>query len=114
MEVPIFGFSHCRDVVLAVSKSGGMGVYGAGLHDDETIATDIRWLEERLDGKPYGIDVMMPERYVGSEVGGLTAQDAQTLVSPAHLEFLSDVMERYKVPTFDGWDEQESSEYAGG
>ena len=51
MEVPIFGFSHCRDVVVAISKAGGMGVYGAGLHDDETIAMDIRWIVPGLSNR---------------------------------------------------------------
>ena len=114
MQLPIFGFSHCRDVVLAISKAGGMGVYGAGLHDDATIATDIRWLEERLDGKPYGIDLMMPERYVGSESGGLDPAQARALVPPEQHAFLNAMMERHQVPAFEGWDAEESSEYAGG
>lgn len=114
MEVPIFGFSHCRDVVVAISKAGGMGVYGAALHDDETIATDIRWIEERLEGKPYAIDLLMPERYVGSETGGLPAAEAQALIPDAHKAFLDNMMVRYEVPEFEGWDAQESSEYAGG
>ena len=29
IEVPIFAFTHCRDVVVAVSKAGGLGVLGA-------------------------------------------------------------------------------------
>ena len=29
IEFPIFAFSHCRDVVAAVSKAGGFGVLGA-------------------------------------------------------------------------------------
>ena len=29
IEFPLIAFSHCRDVVAAVSKAGGMGVLGA-------------------------------------------------------------------------------------
>ena len=29
IEYPIFAFSHCRDVVAAVTNAGGMGVLGA-------------------------------------------------------------------------------------
>ena len=29
IEFPLVAFSHCRDVVAAVSKAGGMGVLGA-------------------------------------------------------------------------------------
>ena len=32
IEFPIFAFSHCRDVVAAVSKAGGLGVLGAVVH----------------------------------------------------------------------------------
>ena len=60
IEVPIFAFSHCRDVVVAVSKAGGMGVYGASLHSDAQIEIDLRWIEQQLGDKPYGIDLMMP------------------------------------------------------
>ncbi|MCW5656840.1 MAG: hypothetical protein KIT60_04000 [Burkholderiaceae bacterium] len=28
VDVPIFAFSHCRDVVAEVTKAGGMGVLG--------------------------------------------------------------------------------------
>ena len=28
IDVPIFAFSHCRDVVVEVSRAGGMGVLG--------------------------------------------------------------------------------------
>ena len=28
IEFPIFAFTHCRDVVVAVSKAGGLGVLG--------------------------------------------------------------------------------------
>lgn len=114
MEVPIFGFSHCRDVVVAIGKAGGLGVYGAALHDDETIATDIRWMEERLEGKPYGIDLLMPERYVGAESGGLSKKDAQTMVPADYRAFLDNMMVRYEVPEFEGWDAEEAAEYAGG
>jgi hypothetical protein len=29
IDLPIFAFTHCRDVVVAVSKAGGFGVLGA-------------------------------------------------------------------------------------
>ena len=33
IEFPLVAFSHCRDVVAAVSKAGGMGVLGASKPD---------------------------------------------------------------------------------
>ncbi len=29
IEFPLLAFSHCRDVVTAVSNAGGLGVFGA-------------------------------------------------------------------------------------
>lgn len=95
---PIFGFSHCRDVVVAVSKAGGLGVYGAGLHSDEQIAIDIAWIEAQLDGKPYGIDLLMPSKYVGSESGGLSPEQAQKAIPVEVTDFLDDMMVRYDIP----------------
>ena len=33
IDVPIFAFTHCRDVVVAVSKAGGFGVLLANSYD---------------------------------------------------------------------------------
>src|SRR6266852_442753 len=37
IEFPLLAFSHCRDVVAAVSRAGGFGVLGATSHSPETI-----------------------------------------------------------------------------
>ena len=98
---PIFGFSHCRDVVAAVSKAGGFGVYGAALHSDEQIRIDLAWIERELEGLPYGIDVLLPSKYVGSEVGGISSRDARAAIPVNVTEFLDDMMVRYDVPEAD-------------
>ncbi len=98
LDVPIFAFSHCRDVVAAVSKAGGMGVYGAALHSDEQIAIDLKWIEEQVGGRPYGVDLLMPSKYVGQDVGGLDPEAAHSLVPEAHKAFLEDMMARHGVP----------------
>ena len=38
---PIFGFSHCRDVVAAVTNAGGCGVLGAVAHSPEQLDIDL-------------------------------------------------------------------------
>ncbi|MEO7379524.1 MAG: nitronate monooxygenase family protein [Sphingomicrobium sp.] len=98
MGIPIFGFSHCRDVVVAISKAGGLGVYGAGLHSDAQIAIDLRWIEEQLGNLPYGVDLLMPTKYVGSDSGGLSAADARAAIPATITAFLDDMMVRYAVP----------------
>ena len=36
IEFPLLAFSHCRDVVAAVSRAGGFGVLGATAHSPES------------------------------------------------------------------------------
>ncbi len=102
MSTPIFGFSHCRDVVAAVSKAGGVGVYGAALHSDEQIAIDLQWIEDQIGDLPYGIDLLLPSKYVGSDVGGLSADQAKAAVPSEITAFLDDMMVRYDVPESSG------------
>ncbi len=60
IEFPIFAFTHCRDVVAAVSRAGGMGVLGALAFSPEQLEIELKWIDEHVDGKPYGVDVVMP------------------------------------------------------
>ncbi|GAA3131622.1 hypothetical protein GCM10020001_062290 [Nonomuraea salmonea] len=65
IELPIFAFSHCRDVVAAVSKAGGMGVLGALYFTPEELEMELKWIDDHVDGRPYGVDVVMPASYEG-------------------------------------------------
>ena len=53
-EFPLVAFSHCKDVVVAVSKAGGVGVLGAVGMSPEVLEQELNWIDERIDGKPYG------------------------------------------------------------
>src|SRR5260370_38971758 len=61
IEFPLLAFSHCRDVVAAVSRAGGFGVLGATSHSPESIEQELKWIDDHVDGKPYGLDVLIPE-----------------------------------------------------
>ena len=63
----LFAFSHCRDVVAAVSNSGGMGVLGAGWMSADTLARELDWLDRAVGERGYGVDVVIPQRYEGME-----------------------------------------------
>ena len=56
IEFPLFAFSHCRDVVVEVSKAGGMGVLGAVNHSPEELDAELSWIDAHIGGKPYGVD----------------------------------------------------------
>ena len=45
IDVPIFAFTHCRDVVAAVTKAGGLGVLGAVAHSPEQLEIDLEWIK---------------------------------------------------------------------
>ena len=60
VEFPLVAFTHCRDVVVQVSKAGGFGVLGAAGYDAETLEIELNWIDERIDGMPYGVDLIAP------------------------------------------------------
>ena len=65
IEFPLLAFSHCRDVVVAVSKAGGMGVFGAVNLPPDRLEEELNWIDDHIDGKPYGIDLIVPNKYEG-------------------------------------------------
>ncbi|HZA77924.1 MAG TPA: nitronate monooxygenase family protein [Acidimicrobiales bacterium] len=98
IDLPIFAFSHCRDVVAAVTKAGGMGVLGAAAHSPEQLDIDLAWIEAEVGERPYGVDVIVPLRYVGAEEGGLPIKAVRELIPPEHVAFVDDILRRYEVP----------------
>jgi NAD(P)H-dependent flavin oxidoreductase YrpB (nitropropane dioxygenase family) len=65
IEFPIFAFTHCRDVVAAVSKAGGFGVLGAVGFSPEQLEVELQWIDEQVGDSPYGVDVVIPGKYEG-------------------------------------------------
>jgi len=98
IDVPIFAFSHCRDVVAAVSKAGGLGVLGAVAHSPRQLEIDLDWIEAEVGDRPYGVDLIIPAKYAGDEGGGFTAADIAALIPAEHWEFVNDILRRYDVP----------------
>jgi NAD(P)H-dependent flavin oxidoreductase YrpB (nitropropane dioxygenase family) len=98
IEFPIFAFSHCRDVVAAVSRAGGLGVLGALAYSPEELEQELAWIDAHTDGKPYGVDVVMPAKYVGKESGRLAADELRAQVPAQHRRWLEDLLSRHGVP----------------
>src|SRR5215218_1215041 len=69
IEFPIFAFTHCRDVAAAVSRAGGLGVLGALAFSPEQLELELQWIDEHVDGKPYGVDIVMPMKTADREAG---------------------------------------------
>ncbi len=109
IEFPILAFSHCRDVVAAVSKAGGFGVLGAVAHTPEALETDLRWIEDEIGDRPYGVDLIVPAKYAGDEEGGYTTADLIKLIPSQHREFIDDILARYDVPPLPAGDESRAN-----
>jgi NAD(P)H-dependent flavin oxidoreductase YrpB (nitropropane dioxygenase family) len=97
IEFPIFAFSHCRDVVAAVSKAGGIGVLGAVAYSPEHLEIALAWLDDHVGDRPYGVDVIVPAKYVGDDTGGITTGEAIDLIPPEHRKFVDQLLDRYEV-----------------
>src|SRR5207302_3697840 len=92
VEFPILAFSHCRDVVAAVTNAGGFGVLGAVAHSPQRLRSELTWIEEQTGGKPYGVDLLLPPKYVGAEQGGIDAKQTAALLPEEHREFVDDLL----------------------
>jgi NAD(P)H-dependent flavin oxidoreductase YrpB (nitropropane dioxygenase family) len=98
IDVPILAFSHCRDVVAAVTKAGGMGVLGAVAHSDRQLEIDLDWIEDEIGDRPYGVDLIVPAKYAGSDDGGMQLSDLQAMIPDEHRRFVNELLDRYHVP----------------
>jgi len=97
IEFPIFAFSHCRDVVAAVSRAGGMGVLGALAFSPEQLELELKWIDTHVEGKPYGVDVVMPASLAeGASDAGKSQLEA--MIPQRHRDFVEEVLDRYNVP----------------
>ena len=107
IEFPIFAFTHCRDVVAAVSKAGGIGVLGAVGFSPEQLEVELKWIDEHIGDKPYGVDIVIPNRYEGMDADMSADELAETLkamVPQEHLSFARDLLTSHGVPLQEGDD----------
>jgi NAD(P)H-dependent flavin oxidoreductase YrpB (nitropropane dioxygenase family) len=109
IDVPILAFSHCRDVVAAVTKAGGMGVLGAAAHSPKQLEIDLDWIEDEIGDRPYGVDVIVPLSYAGAEEGGLSIDAVRNLIPPEHRAFVDDILRRYEIPELPDADDKAST-----
>jgi NAD(P)H-dependent flavin oxidoreductase YrpB (nitropropane dioxygenase family) len=107
VEFPILAFSHCRDVVASVTRAGGFGVLGAAGHTPEQLDIDLAWIGQEVKGRPFGVDVIVPAKYLGDTEGGLSASRLQELIPQAHRDFLARLLDKYEVPALPDDDRRE-------
>jgi NAD(P)H-dependent flavin oxidoreductase YrpB (nitropropane dioxygenase family) len=93
IEFPLLAFSHCRDVVVAVSKAGGMGVFGAASLPPERLEEELAWIDEHIGGRPYGVDLIVPNSFAGK---GEVQRKAPSIPAE-HKAFIAGLLEKHGV-----------------
>lgn len=102
VDYPLLAFSHCRDVVAAVTRAGGFGVLGAVAFSPQRLEEELRWIDDQVGGRPYGVDVLLPGRIDASataaaEEGGGLGRMLEA-VPKEHWDFLGELLTRHGVP----------------
>ena len=99
IDFPLVAFTHCRDVVVEVSKAGGFGVLGAAGHGPESLQIELNWIDEHIDGKPYGVDLIAPTSMATTD--DTTAADMLDMVPDEHRDFARNILAQHNVDTSD-------------
>ena len=95
-ELPIFAFSHCRDVVVEVTKAGGFGVLGASTFSPEQLEIELCWIDQHVQGRHYGVDVIIPTKY--DQEAERSTEDLENLIPAEHRSFMDKILDDAGVP----------------
>ena len=100
IEFPLFAFSHCRDVVAAVSRNGGFGVLGAVELTPEELRVELDWITAHTNGRPFGLDLIVPNKVEGR--GEQISDEAMIgRIPDEHREFAASVLNARGIDTSD-------------
>ncbi len=95
IEYPIFAFTPSEHVAAAVSRAGGLGVLGCvRFNDTEELERVLTWLDDNTDGKPYGVDIVMPMK-IPTEG---TSLDLGAMIPEEHRKFVDETLLKLGVP----------------
>jgi NAD(P)H-dependent flavin oxidoreductase YrpB (nitropropane dioxygenase family) len=95
IEYPIFVFTPSEKVAAAVSRAGGLGMLGCvRFNDADDLERVLQWMDSNTDGKPYGVDIVMPAKVPteGSSV------DIDKLIPQSHRDFVDKTLADLGVP----------------
>lgn len=100
IEVPVFAFTHCRDVVVEVSKAGGIGVLGAVGFSVEQLREELDWIDAHIGDHIYGVDTAIPQKYEGMDKS--TPEELVAMIEAAipqrHRDFAEKLLRDAGVP----------------
>lgn len=95
IEYPIFAFTPSEHVAAAVSRAGGLGVLGCvRFNEADELERVLSWLDDNTDGKPYGVDIVMPMK-IPTEGQSV---DLQAMIPEEHVSFVERTLQKLGVP----------------
>jgi NAD(P)H-dependent flavin oxidoreductase YrpB (nitropropane dioxygenase family) len=97
IDLPLLAFSHCRDVVAAVTNAGGFGVLGASTHSPEQLEHELAWIDAQVGGKPYGADILVPGKFEGKGQR-LDAAAIRAMIGQPQRDFVAALLEQHGIP----------------
>ena len=103
IEFPLFAFTHCRDVVAGVSAAGGFGVLGATGHSAESLEIELKWIDEHCNGKPYGVDLLVPNN-MDSKEESVAAAEIEARIPEEHKRYIENILAQHQIDTTGLWD----------
>lgn len=98
IEFPLLAFTHCRDVVVEVSKAGGMGVLGAAGYSPEQLEIELNWIDEHIDGRPYGVDLIAPTSMVNKDES-MSRSELRDMVPDEYKSFAAGILAQHNIDT---------------
>ncbi len=110
IEFPLVAFTHCRDVVVEVSKAGGFGVLGAVGHTPESLEIELKWIDDHIDGKPYGVDLLIPATSA-NKGRKMSAEDLKAQIPEGHRKHTEQILADEGVDTKGLWDGPQSTTF---
>ena len=96
IDFPLFAFSHCRDVVAAVTNAGGFGVLGATAYTPEQLDRELTWIDEAVGGKPYGVDLIVPAKFEGKGEK-LSGADLARRIPQTYRDLVDDLLRSHDI-----------------
>jgi NAD(P)H-dependent flavin oxidoreductase YrpB (nitropropane dioxygenase family) len=97
IEFPLFAFSHCRDVVAAVTNAGGFGVLGGTAYTPDQMEQELAWIDSEVKGRPYGVDIIVPAKFEGKGENVSAAQLADRIPGEFK-EYIGELLASHDIP----------------
>ena len=76
-----------------MAAKGDDRILGGAGRKPEELRSDIRWIKERVGGKPYGVDLLVPASFVEGN-----REDLEAMIPQGHRDFVSKMMTDNNIP----------------